>query len=77
MTQHPPEPGVQQRALGPRDPLWVAIGLVLATCLGIIGGLLTVSTGASLAESFLAGAACFAGALTLYLLVLVTLRNSG
>jgi hypothetical protein len=76
MPDRSPDPRVESRQPGPSDPLWVALGIVLAVCAGIVGGLLAASTGSSLAQAISGGAGCFAATLTLYLLVLGAVRGS-
>ena len=56
-------------------PVWVAIALIIAAIVGVLAGVLAWSTGDVPGRATLTGGAAFAGAATLGILLIVTLRR--
>lgn len=55
--------------------VWLALGLMFALLIGTAGGLLAWRSGQSPAAAILTGGYCFAGALTLIILLIKLLRR--
>jgi hypothetical protein len=56
-------------------PVWIALALVMGTIVGLLAAFLAWDTGDPPARAALTGGAAFAGASTLGILLIVTLRG--